>query len=513
MSDDVTCDNCGAHGRRKLRRVAPFGWLWLEAKDSERLGADDSLIIYACSKRCADALWKPGPGFLNLETNECEVSDAHSVSIAEAPPPAACPHCNGARFIDSPRGLIACPGCEPPPAPPEGEPVCPTCKEPRDLDPCVCSNAFHILPPAGSPTEPQPVASDEELVHYSHHASQPYVRFACTDADHYVSGDKGSPLKDVHRSDGGLYSFDREPVTCEACRARMEREGWTPRPGEYDPNVAEKQAKVAWDKFKRFRPKLADDEFLFTIGYLRGGQAAHAAGLAAGRATPEAREGEPSDDELRDIHLKAATSGPSPKHFNGRIGLRAIFNAGRDLASQKLREVEAERDEARTGYHQMDRNWKTVHDAAMGPIRAAIGNPGETVPEIVKRIAQLSAAESRAAEAERERDEARTQWADASVIFKEALDKVASLQSQLAEARAVVEAATIRLDEAYQLLSWAQALFGRAINEPFSIQWERAHSDWDEKATKFGMVPLREAPIQESTQALDALSASTSGER
>jgi len=46
----------------------------------------------------------------------------------------------------------------------------------------------------------------------------------------------------------------------------------------------------------------------------------------------------------------------------------------------------AERDEAQAGYHALDRNWQTVHSMAMDPIRAAVGLPDGTVPEIVEAI-------------------------------------------------------------------------------------------------------------------------------
>lgn len=46
----------------------------------------------------------------------------------------------------------------------------------------------------------------------------------------------------------------------------------------------------------------------------------------------------------------------------------------------------AERDEAQAGYHALDRNWQTVHSMAMEPIRAAVGLPDGTVPEIVEAI-------------------------------------------------------------------------------------------------------------------------------
>jgi hypothetical protein len=58
-----------------------------------------------------------------------------------------------------------------------------------------------------------------ELIHSCNCASQPYVRFACEGVDHYVWGAQTEELPSgVHRSDGGLYSFDETLATCQACR-------------------------------------------------------------------------------------------------------------------------------------------------------------------------------------------------------------------------------------------------------------------------------------------------------
>lgn len=45
--------------------------------------------------------------------------------------------------------------------------------------------------------------------------------------------------------------------------------------------------------------------------------------------------------------------------------------------------------EARTGYHALDRNWQSVHDAAMGAIRQALGMPDATVFELCAAILKL----------------------------------------------------------------------------------------------------------------------------
>lgn len=59
----------------------------------------------------------------------------------------------------------------------------------------------------------------QEPVHYVSYASQPYVRITCTGVEEYVYAGKGQDglPAGVHKSDGGLYSFEREPVTCLKC--------------------------------------------------------------------------------------------------------------------------------------------------------------------------------------------------------------------------------------------------------------------------------------------------------
>lgn len=54
----------------------------------------------------------------------------------------------------------------------------------------------------------------------------------------------------------------------------------------------------------------------------------------------------------------------------------------------------------------LDRNWSTLHNAAMSPIRSAVGLPDGSVPEIVAAVERLKAenAELRKALVEREND-------------------------------------------------------------------------------------------------------------
>lgn len=64
MSDPVKCDGCGGTGRRRMGKIAPEGWFYIEAKDETNPGQE--FIVYACSTPCRDGLWKLGPGKLDL---------------------------------------------------------------------------------------------------------------------------------------------------------------------------------------------------------------------------------------------------------------------------------------------------------------------------------------------------------------------------------------------------------------------------------------------------------------
>lgn len=70
MSDPMKCETCGKVGRRRMGHCCPEGWLYAEVVDEEaelstsREGA--TLIITVCGDQCAKALWKPGPGRLDL---------------------------------------------------------------------------------------------------------------------------------------------------------------------------------------------------------------------------------------------------------------------------------------------------------------------------------------------------------------------------------------------------------------------------------------------------------------
>lgn len=80
----------------------------------------------------------------------------------------------------------------------------------------------------------------------------------------------------------------------------------------------------------------------------------------------------------------------------------------------KIAGVTKERDEARDGYHALDRNWSTVHEAAMGPIRSALGLPDATVAEIVAAIERVT----------KERDELRARLAIAIELAEDTIGYV-----------------------------------------------------------------------------------------
>ena len=65
------------------------------------------------------------------------------------------------------------------------------------------------------------------------------------------------------------------------------------------------------------------------------------------------------------------------------------------IVREKLARAEAEARALRDGYDALDRNWTTIHEAAMGPIRAALGLPDGTVPELLAAI-HAAQAEARA---------------------------------------------------------------------------------------------------------------------
>lgn len=73
--ETVHCERCKAEGRRPLTHVAPVGWLYMQTvvtrgepapNDFNRHATrewDDTVITYACTPRCAEALWNKGPGY------------------------------------------------------------------------------------------------------------------------------------------------------------------------------------------------------------------------------------------------------------------------------------------------------------------------------------------------------------------------------------------------------------------------------------------------------------------
>lgn len=62
MRELVTCEGCKATGSRRLERPAPPDWVYmLVTIELPPDGKPELVYVYACSQRCAMALWKPGP--------------------------------------------------------------------------------------------------------------------------------------------------------------------------------------------------------------------------------------------------------------------------------------------------------------------------------------------------------------------------------------------------------------------------------------------------------------------
>jgi hypothetical protein len=106
--------------------------------------------------------------------------------------------------------------------------------------------------------------------------------------------------------------------------------------------------------------------------------------------------------------LVACTAGVVAVHFSRKAPsfAEAVTSALADLRNAELLELphEAllmatfehslgfvidERDEARRGYHVLDRNWDVVHNSAVEAIREALDMPYATIPAMVKKILAL----------------------------------------------------------------------------------------------------------------------------
>lgn len=65
----------------------------------------------------------------------------------------------------------------------------------------------------------------DEVIHYVAYASQPYVTFLCTGEEHYVWVSKNPALPEgVWQLKEGLYTFDKNSVTCPACLRELTAE-------------------------------------------------------------------------------------------------------------------------------------------------------------------------------------------------------------------------------------------------------------------------------------------------
>lgn len=64
MADIVKCDFCKRTGLRRRGTLAPTDWFYLEAQDET--DPNNCIVMWACSKGCANKQWLPGPGKLDL---------------------------------------------------------------------------------------------------------------------------------------------------------------------------------------------------------------------------------------------------------------------------------------------------------------------------------------------------------------------------------------------------------------------------------------------------------------
>ena len=62
MSSDITCEVCGANGRRRMMTWCPEGWFYSEVRDDD---TDEILMVVVCSERCRNDFWKVGPGLMD----------------------------------------------------------------------------------------------------------------------------------------------------------------------------------------------------------------------------------------------------------------------------------------------------------------------------------------------------------------------------------------------------------------------------------------------------------------
>lgn len=66
----VKCEGCGQLGRRRPGHPCPDFWFYLESIDrtlSKGRGDGNVYIVWACSAKCRDEMWKLGPGPNNID--------------------------------------------------------------------------------------------------------------------------------------------------------------------------------------------------------------------------------------------------------------------------------------------------------------------------------------------------------------------------------------------------------------------------------------------------------------
>lgn len=64
MKTKVHCDTCRTVGYRHTGHLCPIGWFYTEAVDDD--DPSDPIVSWFCTRDCAEAQIKEGPGRLDL---------------------------------------------------------------------------------------------------------------------------------------------------------------------------------------------------------------------------------------------------------------------------------------------------------------------------------------------------------------------------------------------------------------------------------------------------------------